>query len=251
MSAALVSVEPTGPGVWQVALDRPDKRNALDAALWTQLADVLQDLATNSDVACLVMTGTGSAFAAGGDIARFVEEVAEPGGPAAFRERIRRCLELLAGFPAPTVARVNGPAIGGGTEIALACDVRVASTSAVFSIPAARFAFVMAYPDFCRLAGAVGIDRARFLTMTGQRIDAMEAHRIGLVHAVADDLDGAVSRVTGDLVAVDRAAALWFRRAADAVASGAPSDRLRAFEEVCLRSDAFRSRVEAFLRKEP
>lgn len=252
MTDAIV-VEQLDEGITQVVLNRPDRRNALDAAQWEALTGELDALATSDKVACLVVTGAGSAFASGGDIDRFLDEVAAPDGPRAFRERVHACLAALAAFPAPTIAKVNGPAIGGGMELATACDVRIAARRAAFAIPAVAFGMVMALPDFLRLAATVGVDQARYLTMTGASIDADEAYRIGLVHQVVDtaDLDGAAAKVARRLSGVGRDAALWFRRAAE-TAMGPPGPDLtplRLFEQECLTSDEFRARVSAFLER--
>lgn len=245
-------VEALGDGIWQVTLNRPEKRNALDAAHWEALSATLHDLAADGDAACLILTGAGSAFASGGDIAAFSRDMSAPDGPCLFRQRIERCLEALSDFPAPTVARVNGHAIGGGLELALACDVRIASDAAQFAMPAASFGMVMAFPDFRRLAAAVGADGARYLAMTGALIGAEEAQRMGLAHRVvsADRLSEETLQIARRLARGERSALLWFRAAANLVTSGdEPTEGFRRFEVDCLVRQEFRLRVDEFLAR--
>lgn len=246
-----VLTHPVGDGIWQLTMNRPEKRNALDAAQWDALTMAVRALAENPEVACLILTGAGSAFASGGDIAAFTREVGAPDGPRLFRERIQHCLDALDHFPAPTMARVNGAAIGGGVELALACDVRIAADVARFAIPAVRFGMVMAFPDFRRLIAAVGPHRARFLAMTGASIEAEEAQRIGLAHVTVPigRLDEETMRVARWLTHAERSASLWFRKATDLVESGMePPEGFRRYEEECLAGNEFRRRVEAYLR---
>lgn len=244
--------------VARVVMDRPARRNALDAEQWELLTETLREVAEDPP-GCLVLTGAGETFAAGGDLQRFRAELTVEDAPRAFRGRIRACLDTLRTFPAPTVARVNGPALGGGFELAISCDVCVAVPTAQFAMPAASFGIVMALPDLLHLVTAVGASTARYLTMTGRAIDASEAHRIGLVHEIAeaDQLDTAVERVTRRLTGADHDAALWFREACDiaaaALAGTPPSaehiDELRRRELDCLASPALHERVDAFLER--
>jgi enoyl-CoA hydratase/carnithine racemase len=244
-------VEVRDDGVAWIRFNRPDYRNALDADQWDRLARALGELADNRAVRCLVITGADQVFAAGGDLKRLLNELDEPGGPKAFRDRIHRCLDALYSFPRPTIARVNGAAIGGGLELAIACDIRIAVQSAKWGMPAARFGMVMAVTDFKRLASVVGIDRARFLAITADVISGEEAHRIGLVHElVAEaDLGSATERWVGRICKMEPEAVEWFRRAGRALESGDDLGPLKAFEEECLRRLEFRGRVEAFIAK--
>src|SRR5260221_10336391 len=150
-------------GVATITLNRPNLRNALDAEQWERLTEAIVRLDADQSLRCLMITGAGDTFAAGGDLKSMRAELDSARGPAKFRDRIHHCLDALYRFHTPTIARVNGPAIGGGLELAIACDIRIVSESVRFAMPAARFGMVMAYADFARLAGIVGVDRARFL----------------------------------------------------------------------------------------
>ena len=252
MSAAEpLVVERRPDGVASITFNRPKLRNALDADQWDNLALALSTLQADESVKCVVLTGAGEVFAAGGDLKSLLAELADADGPTRFRERIHRSLRALYEFRVPTIAKVNGPAIGGGLELAIACDIRIASESARFAMPAARFGMVMARHDFARLASIVGIDRARFLAMTGEIIDGKEAFRIGLVHQVTApaELDGTTERMTRRILGMEPEAIAWFRRAATSLETGRDLEPLRDFEETCLRRDEFRRRVEEFMRR--
>lgn len=253
-----VRVERLDERVTRVVLDRPARRNALDAQQWELLTATFHELAEDPP-GCLVLTGAGETFAAGGDLQQFRAELAVEGGPEAFHQRIRACLDAVRDFPAPTVARVNGPAMGGGFELAISCDVCVAVPEALFAMPAVSFGIVMAIADVNHLVTAVGASAARYLTMTGSTIDGTEAHRIGLVHELAerDELDRVVERLAARLATVDRDAALWFREACDvpgATAAGrgrnaSELDALRARELKLLSDPALLGRVDRFLER--
>lgn len=242
-----------GGSVATIRIQRPEKRNALDAEQWVALGDVLQELSGSRDLRVLVVTGTGDSFAAGGDLSRFLAEIVTPEDARAFRARLARVFDGLAEFPAPTIAKVNGPAIGGGLEMCVACDLRIASDEARFGMPAARFAMTMARPDLERLVDAVGVSAARWLSLTGKVVRGDEALRLGLVHAVtpAAELDAATERVVDGLLAADRSAVEWFRRSIRDIARGVPPrEELIAQEITSLVGESFRERVSSFLERE-
>jgi len=168
--------------VARIALHRPKALNALSLDLKREIREALAELEADERIRCLVLTGSGTAFASGGDLKKLLAELSERDGPRRFRERIQACFDVLYEFPVPTVARVNGPAIGGGLELSVACDLRVASREARFGMPAVRFGMVMACADLVRLAAVVGPGQARRLVLTGEVISAEEAYRIGLLN---------------------------------------------------------------------
>jgi enoyl-CoA hydratase/carnithine racemase len=237
--------------VARITLNRPERRNALDAAAWEELAGAIEGLRDRGGLGCVVLTGAGDAFAAGGDLGTMLAELRSPDGARRFRDRIARCLDGLAELPMPTIAAVNGPAIGGGLELAVACDVRIAAASASFAMPAARFGMVMAAEDFARLAAVVGVDRARYLAISAEQVDAAEAHRIGLVHLLTDDgeLEDAVGRMARRLCRMVPEAVAWFRRAATGLTPALADPELERFEAECLTSEPFHERVEGYLAR--
>jgi len=177
-----VLVQHDGPIV-TLTMNRPDKLNALNAALLQELEDALDDLVSNKTVHGLIVTGAGEkAFVAGADIAELAKLDALSGRETARRgQRIFRKLEL---FPKPVIAAVNGFALGGGCELALACHVRLASENAAFGLPEVGLGVIPGYGGTQRLARHVGCGRAIEMTLSGARISAEEAYRIGLVNRV-------------------------------------------------------------------
>ena len=164
-------------------MDRPDALNALNGEMLTELRDRLRQLATDSDARVVVLTGAGDkAFAAGADIKEMVHMgVLESHAWASLGHE---CGRLLESMPKPTIAAVNGFAVGGGCELALACDIRYASENAKFGQPEVNLAVIPGWGGTQRLARAIGAGLAKDLILTGRTIDAAEALRIGLVSAV-------------------------------------------------------------------
>jgi len=162
-----------------VTLNRPDKRNALSIALRNEIDRCLGELEADDEVSVVVIAAEGPAFCAGFDTSEFA--VREPEHMKAVEESSDRYHRRLANFAKPLVAAVNGPAMGGGLDLAVLCDVRIASENAAFSHPEIKFG---APTLFGPLAEIIGGGLARDLCLSGRRIDAQEAHRIGLVSSV-------------------------------------------------------------------
>ena len=186
-------------GVALVVLDRPDALNALNGETLTELRDRLRELALDTDARAVVLTGAGEkAFAAGADIKEMAEmSVLEAHGWGMLGHE---CGRLLESMPKPTIAAVNGFALGGGCELALACDIRYAAENAKFGQPEINLSVIPGWGGTQRLARAVGAGIAKDLILTGRTIDAAEALRIGLVSAVypaAELLDRVLETAAG------------------------------------------------------
>jgi enoyl-CoA hydratase len=177
----LVSVE---NGIAAVVLNRPDARNAIDRAMIDDLHAALDDLAARDDVSVLVLSGAGGkAFAAGADIGQLRERKSAE----ALQAINARLFQKLEEFPVPTIAAVTGWCLGGGCELAMACDLRVAGRSSKFGQPEVGLGILPAAGGTQRLPRLVGLGRAKEIVYTGRIVDAEEAARIGLVnHVVAD-----------------------------------------------------------------
>jgi len=186
-----------------VTLDRPDRLNALDLEHVVALRDELRVLAADDGVRALVLTGAGRGFCAGGDVASMAGEGrGEDAEPIDLRA-IMEVSQLLHGMSAFTVAAVNGPCAGAGLSFACACDLRYAARSAVFVSAFLRVGSSGDHGSAWVLTRAVGPAKARELLFLGDRVDAEEAHRIGLVSAVLDDdalrghVDAIAARLAG------------------------------------------------------
>ena len=179
-----VLVERDGP-VAVVTMNRPDKLNALNEAVRARLMEAVDDLAADPAVKVAVLRGAGDkAFVAGADVAEFAART-----PAEQREvyQRRRVYDALADFPKPIIAAVHGYCLGGGSELALACDVRVADRTARFSQAEIRLGLIPGAGGTQRLARLVGYGQALRIALTGDVIDAEEAHRIGLVELLVEE----------------------------------------------------------------
>jgi Enoyl-CoA hydratase/carnithine racemase len=181
-----VSVDVARDGaVAVVTIDRPDALNALNVETLTELRDRLLELAADEDARVVVLTGAGEkAFVAGADI-KYMSELDpdQAKGWGALGHETGRLLETM---PKPTIAAVNGFALGGGCELALACDIRYASSRAKLGQPEINLGIVPGWGGTQRLAHVCGIGVAKELIYTGRTVDAEEALRIGLVNAIAD-----------------------------------------------------------------
>ena len=166
-----------------MSIDRQEALNALDGETLSELRDRLRELATDIEARVVVLTGAGDrAFAAGADIKEMTDmTVLEAHGWGTLGHE---CARLLESMPKPTLAAVNGFALGGGCELALGCDIRYASERAKFGQPEINLAIIPGWGGTQRLARAVGAASAKELILTGRTIDAEEALRIGLVSAV-------------------------------------------------------------------
>lgn len=177
-----------------LTLNRPARRNAINRAMWQGLPGVL-DAARAARAKVLIVTGAGEAFAAGADISEFGEVYADRETAGAYFAEIAAAMDALAAFEAPTLARIDGPCVGGGLGLALCCDLRIASDRARLGITPAKLGLMYALADTKRLVDVVGPSRAKDILYTGRILSAGEALAIGLIDAVTppDDLDTAIA----------------------------------------------------------
>ncbi|MBO8191660.1 enoyl-CoA hydratase/isomerase family protein [Streptomyces oryzae] len=232
-------------GVATVTIDRPAKRNAMTPAMWRALPVLLAELADDPGVRVVVLTGAGGTFCAGADIGALHD--AAQSAPREQQSLAVAAEEALAGFPKPTLAVVRGHCVGGGCQLAAACDLRFAAHDALFGITPAKLGIVYAASSTERLVRLVGPATAKFLLFSGELIDAARALRAGLVDEVhhGDELDKRVAEFTRTLAArsaLTQAAAKEFadgRTGADrvehwgreAAASGEAAEGVAAFLE--------------------
>ncbi|MFD8718965.1 enoyl-CoA hydratase/isomerase family protein [Streptomyces sp. NPDC059629] len=180
-----------------VVISNPAKRNAMTAAMWRALPPLLDDLSADPTVRALVLTGEGGTFCAGADISTLQGSSADAQGLAVAAE------EALAAFPKPTLAAVRGHCVGGGSQLAAACDLRFAQEGALFGVTPARLGIVYPASSTRRLVRLVGPATTKYLLFSAELIDAERALRTGLVDEVLPegDLDGRVAEFTATLVA--------------------------------------------------
>jgi enoyl-CoA hydratase len=170
----------------RVTLARPDRLNAIGRDTLRELDEILRDLERDHDVRALVLTGEGRAFCAGADI----DELSQLAGPADFAAFVREFTDVLArleAHPLPSVAAIDGAALGGGLELALACDLRVASDAARLGVPEVRLGLLPGAAGTQRLPRLLPCGIALQMLLTGAPLDAVEAHRLGLVNELTGD----------------------------------------------------------------
>jgi enoyl-CoA hydratase len=195
---SLISVAGPTDGVAWLTLDRPEKKNALSIALRDEVSDTLDALAGDEAMKVLVITGSGPVFSAGFDLSEF--EDPSPDHQGRLWASSDRFHHAVLRFPLPVIAAVNGPALAGGFDLAVLCDLRVAAEEARFAHPERIWADVVYRP----LRELVGAALARELVLTGRNVDADEALRIGLVNRV---VPGAELRAAATELATTIAAA--------------------------------------------
>ncbi len=182
-------------GVVVVVLDNPDRRNAMSTPMTQSWGRLMAELRTDRDVRCVVVTGAGSAFCSGGDTGWIGSD---PGASVGdLRDRMLpfyRTWLAIRELEVPTIAAVNGPAVGAGACVALACDLRYAAASARFAVPFTRLGMHAGMAATWLLPDVVGVAAARELLVTGRTVDAAEMARLGLASAVLPD-DGFLDAV--------------------------------------------------------
>ncbi|WP_455351511.1 enoyl-CoA hydratase/isomerase family protein [Streptomyces sp. SYSU K217416] len=213
-------------GVATVVIDHPAKRNAMTAAMWRRLPELLAELAADASVRVLVLTGAGATFCAGADIS----SLREPGDPQSLAVRAE---EALAAFPKPTLAAIRGYCVGGGCQLAAACDLRFAEEGASFGVTPAKLGIVYPAGSTRRLASLVGPAGAKYLLFSAELIGTERALRMGLVDEVlpVGELDKRVaefSRILASRSQLTQAAAKEFATgAADAARSAYWAEQAR------------------------
>jgi enoyl-CoA hydratase len=166
-----------------LTITRPEALNALNSKFFNELIDYLDYIITDEPFRVLVITGEGKAFAAGADIAEMVN--LHPDGARRFSEKGQQTFLMIEELHIPVIAAVNGYALGGGCELAMACDIRMASEKAVFGQPEVNLGLVPGYAGTQRMSRLIGLGNALRWILSGQNFDAAEALRVGLISSVS------------------------------------------------------------------
>jgi enoyl-CoA hydratase len=246
-----LDVRADGP-VAVLTVRRPEVLNALDQDLLTSLLDALRAVTADDSVRAVVLTGAGRAFMAGADV-RLMAAASLPEFRR-FVEDIQQLTRVIQASPVPVIAAVNGVAVGAGCEIACACDIRVASSTAVFGFPEARVGLVVTSGASWLLPRLVGRGRARRMLFTGELLAAADAHRIGLADQVCDPEDLLTETITlGHRLAGSEPLAVRLSRSLlDAAEEESLESALRHEVEAilsCLSEGQAREGLQAFLEK--
>lgn len=243
-------------GVGTITLNRPEAMNAFGGTMREDLLGVLRQASDDRRVRCIVITGAGRAFCAGGDIASMAE-LQTKNDTAVISQRMivgSEVVHLLRAMPKPVIAAINGAAAGAGLNLALACDMRLAAESARLSASFVKIALIPDWGGTYLLTQLVGTAKAMELMMTGDRIDAAEALKLGLLNRVIPDAEfrEEVASFARALASGPAAALSHIKRAAYLGAAGTLAEALEteawAQRELFLADDA-REGMRAFLEK--
>jgi len=241
-------------GIAYVTINRPSSLNALNNEVLDELLAAFTKINNDPEAKAVILTGEGKAFVAGADISEMVKLSTLEG--RAMMLKGQNLMNFIENMPKPVIAVVNGYALGGGCELAMACDIRIASENAKFGQPEVNLGIIPGFGGTQRLPRLVGKGMGKYLIMTGEMIDAQEAYRIGLVEKVvpAEELMGAAEKVAKIIMSK---APIAIRAALTAINTGIGLDLQSgvAFEgEALVAPFGSEDRIEgmtAFLEKRP
>jgi enoyl-CoA hydratase/carnithine racemase len=241
------------PGVARLTINNPAKRNALDQAILDAIAHAVRGL----DARCIVLTGTETMFSAGYDIGDFPAEVFAEEAERLVAHPFADAIEALETYPYPTVAALNGHAIGGGLEVALSCDLRVAAAGIKVGMPPAKLGLVYSHTGIRKFLDVIGAGRTRQLFLVGRNIDVETAERWGMVNEVvpADQLEARSLALAGEIAGNAPLSLAGNKRVlrelvnAESQLDPALEAELVKLRADCFQSEDFREGVRAFGEK--
>ena len=247
-------VDEPGEGIVRLTISNPAKRNALDHAILDGLAAAVRE---HSGARCLVLTGAHGMFSAGYDIGDIPDDVFALEAERLVAHPFTAALDALEACDAPIVAALPGHTIGGGLEMAVCCDLRVAADGIRLGMPPAQRGLVYSHTGLRRFIQAIGAPRTRELFLLGRNVDAPTALAWGLVHRVADDVEAEGLSLAAELAANAPLSVRGNKRAirellaADVRLDEEVERELVALREACFESDDLREGVRAFAEKRP
>ena len=250
----MLTLEKRGAVGW-IVFNQPAKRNAINNAMWRGIPQAMRRYAADAEVRCVVFRGAGSeAFSAGADISEFDQIRSQQSAVAEYDNLLDEVLHSIQDSPKPSVAMIHGFCMGGGLEVALACDLRYCGSSAQFGIPAAKLGLAYNVEGHKRLFETVGHARAREIMFLGRRYPADEAFTMGLVNRVFADaqLEDEVAKIIGTLTENAPLAIANSKTILEeyAKSEGAPDHaRMAGAIERCTQSEDYREGRRAFMEK--
>src|SRR3954466_1579025 len=242
-------------GVGVITFNNPAKRNAMSLDMWEGLGNALVELRDNPDVRVVILTGAGDkAFVSGADISQFEKVRHNAAASEEYSRKSEAQRALLANYPKPIIACIRGFCLGGGMQVAMAADIRIAGDNSQFGIPAAKLGIAYGYDGLKHLVSLVGPSWARLIMYTGMRIEAAEALRIGLVDRVlpgAELWDAAMEiarTISGNAPLAIKAAKITIAEVLKDE-SKRDMDAIKAIGMACMDSEDFREGRRAFMEK--
>jgi enoyl-CoA hydratase/carnithine racemase len=242
-------------GVGVVTFNNPAKRNAMSLDMWEGLGHALVELRDDPDVRVVIMVGAGDkAFVSGADISQFEKTRHNAEASEEYSKKSAAQRALLADYPKPTIACIRGFCLGGGMQVAMLADIRIASDTSQFGIPAAKLGIAYGYDGLKHLVSLIGPSWARLLMYTGMRIDSAEAVRIGLVDRVVPDAElwnatlEIARTISGNAPLAIQAAKITIAQVLKDE-SQRDMDAIRNIGTACMDSEDFREGRQAFMEK--
>lgn len=249
---AEILIERSG-GTAHVILNRPDKRNALNLAMWRALRDAFGDLQQDDALRCIVLRGAGGNFAAGADLAEFATLRATTDQAESYGQDMLAALLAIRDCRHPTIAAIEGLCVGGGLEIALMCDLRLGATDSRYGIPIQKVGVAMPYPELSILTQILGPATMLELLLEGQLHDAAWAERRGLITRVAPDLPAELAATVGRIAGGSPMSHRHHKRLIHSAAAAGPtadSGIIRA-SYAAVETGDYREGLQAFLERRP
>ncbi len=242
-------------GVGVITFNNPDKRNAMSLDMWEGFGHALIELRDDPDVRVVILVGAGDkAFVSGADISQFEKTRHNAEASEEYSKKSAAQRALLADYPKPTIACIRGFCLGGGMQVAMLADIRIASDYSEFGIPAAKLGIAYGYDGLKHLVSLVGPSWARLLMYTGMRIDAAEALRIGLVDRVVADIElwdatmEIARTISGNAPLAIQAAKITIAQVLKDP-DRRDMDAIKAIGTACMDSEDFREGRRAFMEK--
>jgi enoyl-CoA hydratase/carnithine racemase len=237
-AVSIVETEDRG-AVRHIVLNRPEKRNAMNQELLRALGSELRAAAAEPSVHCVVLRGNGPVFSAGVDLNELMDSTGQAGMLRPFRDVFLDCANVCEEMAKPVVCQIHRTCVGGALEVALGCDLRIASSDASLGLPEVKFGIIPDVGGSTRLPAVVGLGRAKELIMTAKLIGAEEAQRIGLVNRIVEpeELEDATQALVDELLANSPVAVGRAKRVLDASARPALAQTLEmevAVQEYCV-----------------
>jgi enoyl-CoA hydratase/carnithine racemase len=245
----------TEGGVGHLVFNNPARHNAVSLEMWSRMEKLLDGFAADPALRVLVVSGAGGkAFVSGADISKFESERASMEAVKAYNAQSAKAYVQLFNFPKPTIAMIQGYCIGGGANLAVACDLRVCTDDAKFAIPAARLGLGYGFAGVNRLAEIVGISRAMELFYTARQVSAAEAYDMGLVNRVVpvNEINRAVAEWTDMIAANAPLTIATIKAVAREIAKPSASRDLAKLDrmvEACFASSDYIEGRRAFMEK--
>jgi enoyl-CoA hydratase/carnithine racemase len=256
LAAGKLLLDHPAEAVARITVSNPERRNAVDHDVLDGLAAVLPELDRGIEVRCVLITGAGGTFSAGYDIADIPEESFERDAEALVAHPFHAGMEAVSAHPYPVIAAIAGGCMGGGLELAVRCDLRIAADGATLGMPPAKLGLIYGHTGLARFIEVIGVARTKELFLTGRTLSARRAERIGLVHEVVgdDELEAAGVALAAEIAANAPLATRGNKRAIETLTSLprlTPEQERELIElrRSCFASEDLREGIRAFAEK--